>query len=69
MGPNLPHCFKAAWQVLPLKFRYKSDESREDFSIMGSKGKLDPRVIDLMNFLVDVEIYTAAMMEFEINIL
>ncbi|XP_057858020.2 poly [ADP-ribose] polymerase 1 [Cryptomeria japonica] len=55
-------------KFLPLEIDYGVDESRQkEIATMGSKSKLDPRVIDLMKLLFDLETYRAAMMEFEIN--
>lgn len=34
----------------------------------GSRSKLDPRVVDLMKMLFDLETYRATMLEFEINL-
>uniref|UniRef100_A0A3S6KHI0 Poly [ADP-ribose] polymerase n=1 Tax=Juniperus drupacea TaxID=103973 RepID=A0A3S6KHI0_9CONI len=59
---------KQPGKFLPLEIDYGVDESRQkDIAAMGSTSKLDPRVIDLMKLLFDLETYRAAMMEFEIN--
>lgn len=51
----------------PLEIDYGVDNSSQDVVPLGTRSKLDPRVISLMRMLFDIETYKAAMMEFEIN--
>lgn len=59
---------KQPGKFFPLEIDYGVDESRQkNIGSLAAKSKLDPRVIDLMKMLFDLETYRAAMMEFEIN--
>lgn len=51
----------------PLEIDYGVEKTPEVMKPLGTKSKLDPRVISLMKMLFDIETYKAAMVEFEIN--
>ncbi|CAM6084251.1 unnamed protein product [Calypogeia fissa] len=53
--------------VVDIDFGVDEEASPKAAVPAGSKSKLDPRVVDLMKLLFDIETYRAALMEFEIN--